>query len=253
MVYLFGFFVWINALGTTAIAVRNDKEIFIGVDGQTTIYKKGIRVGETTACKIMQAGNIFFVFTGNYDRPNFDAPKIITLFDTIQRSFTTKVNTFNKEVMKKLPFAIDQMRLEEPDDFRTSFRGGKKTALKVIIAGIENGIPILHTIQYQVVTPVEVPVEITPIEDEYAGNIVTNNPIIFGIGYAILDSLKRYPFDIVKDDIAKCIGKWLEWEIAGSDLVGPPISILRITPSKTEWIVRGSCCPEIQNEYLKKK
>lgn len=246
------------AIASTVIGIRTANEIILGADSKAA-------GSDAMACKIIEAGDIYFAFSG---RPSinivvttishipikekaFDAAELAVKVGKAGGSIASRVALFDSAIKANL-FPILQFIWEnQRDHFCKTFLVGDQIVLTAIIAGIENNIPVLYKRSYHIANNCETPVAlkvdpVNRIDKMEAGRVDLS---LLGEYKKILEFMRQK--DITKDfDSVKSIQEWITLEANDKpDIVGLPIDVLRITPSKVEWIQHKPKCPEIRNDF----
>jgi hypothetical protein len=228
--------------GTTIVVCKNTSEIYIGAD---SLVGKGA-VPAHTDCKIRQVNQFFIAFAG-YPFIEVPSPIRFNIVDLFKESceitngpLSAKVQTLTNLIKTTLTPILEFVRVHHRQAFERVFIRDEKIVLSVIIAGVEDNIPAFFTIEYQIISPNDKPVELyqTPINQPRFG--------IFGEHLAIDKLIEREGNPISCDHVI--IQRWITLEtIARPDMVGLPIDILRITHNDAKWIQHKTPeCKEIQ-------
>ncbi len=149
---------------TTIIAIRTEKAVFIGADSKAVPLP-------APKCKIEQAGDIFFAITGTpafssqwIEIPLKPQETVFDFHDIIRDLGMTKIPIANKvfrieEVLRtNLPLILEGMR-ETYANFCIDYPRNK-IVIGVVIAGIENNIPVLYVREAKITTDCIEPVAI---------------------------------------------------------------------------------------------
>jgi hypothetical protein len=238
-----------SAIATTIIAIRTDKEIFLGTDSKIKIE----RDRPTTQCKIRQIGDLYIAFTGKpvLIKYKFDAYDIAAKAFSTKGTVADKVTVLEKELQKRMEPALDAMRNSDAATFNKWYAEDVKDrmALQVIVAGNQDGIPVLCTLEYRINSPRDSRVSFKSTRKDFIAKPQADRAqiVLFGVNEAIYKMLSRKDY-AMNDDPVRNIKEWILVEsIAEPDKVATPIDILRIDGKKAEWLQHKQECPDIQN------
>ncbi len=239
---------------TTIVAVKTQNEIVIGADSKVTDTFGNASANQ--ACKIVQAGNVFFAYAGfaRDTRTNFSIPQIAAdaLNFKPELSVTEKTKILADTVAAKLNIELPLLKKSEWVTYREKIEG--KIFLKIIVAGFEKNKPVILVRKFR----------LGRVEGQTPGVIVSADDcdakckdkyITRFLGEtAAIDGLPEETPGFWKNGLAAGVKSLIEISIAARDeYVGAPIDILRITAKSAAWIQKKSACPEIKNVSNRKR
>src|SRR5437016_2218307 len=152
---------------TTILDVRASNGIIIAADSlqEVIIPSTGVGVPEKSVrqsvCKIYQFGNIFYATSGSLlsnPKTGFIGDKVIAKAFQKDKDIADNVDRFGNELQDPLKEAIENVKIEYPDYFEQNIFNHEPVQL--LIAGIENGVPILMTRGSKVASSLGEPVRI---------------------------------------------------------------------------------------------
>ncbi len=232
---------------TTIVAVKTPKEILIGADSKVTDTFGNASVNQ--ACKIVQAGKIFFAYAGfaRDTQTGFNIPQIAAdaLNQKPELSIIERTDILTKTVVEKLNIELPLLKQNSFPTYREKIDG--KTFLRILVAGFEKNKPVMLVRQFR----------FGQTADQTFGVIVSNNDcgeactgkiITRFLGETdAIDGLPEETKDFWKEGFAAGVRKLIETEIAARDeYVGAPIDILQITAKRAVWIQKKPLCADIQ-------
>jgi hypothetical protein len=242
---------------TTIVAVRAINGIIIAADSlqKVIIPSTGPGVPEKSVrqsvCKIYQFGNIFYATSGpllSNPKTGFIVDKIIAESFRKDKDIADNADRFKKEIQNPLMEALDNVKTEYPTYFERSIYGHEP--VQILIAGIENNVPILVVLGFKVVSSLHELVRIESSEGGCKGSICQQNPFYIALGKH--DALDRYVDNnpnIWNAGIINAARRLVEVEIADKpEDVGPPVDILFIGLSQIQWIQKKPACPATHYE-----
>lgn len=234
---------------TTIVAVKTPKEIYIGADSKVT-DTFGNTAANAQACKIVQAGSLFFAYAG-FARDNqtgFSIPQIAldALNQKPEASIAERVDILTKTVVEKLNVELPLLKQSSFPTYREKIDG--RTFLKILVAGFEKNKPVVLLRRFRFGETSEqtfgVIVSTNDCDAACTGKVVTR---FLGETDAI-DGLAEETKDFWKQGFAAGVRKLIETEIvARDDYVGAPVDILQITAKRAVWIQKKPLCAEIKN------
>ncbi len=230
---------------TTIITIRTGNAVFIGADSKAVPLP-------TPKCKIEQAGDIFFAITGSpafffqwieisgeRQETIFDFHDVIRTIGMTNFSIDDKVSQIETVLRSTLLFMLENMQRIDQKTFCANYPRDK-IVLGVVIAGIENNIPVFYVREARITTECIEPVAIDIKIVNHSEPPKSINVNISGEQDAILKN--KIPSSIADDEIVFYIKKWIDLEIkVRPDIVGPPINIISITKNGAKWIQKDGC------------
>lgn len=243
---------------TTIVAARTADEIVIGADSKVTDTFGDAYT--TRACKIVQAGNLFFAYAGlaRDNKTGFDAPRIageaLRLAPAAANAdASVRVGLLTGLVATRLFDELKFLKRNHPEVYREKIEG--KAFLKILVAGFERGKPLLFVRQFRAAPLGREGIGVSVFQDDCladcagagaAGGVVTR---FLGETDAI-DGLPEETPDFWKDGLADGVRRLIETEIAArAEYVGPPVDILRIDKrGGASWVEKKSECAEVRGQ-----
>lgn len=241
-----------GAEATTIVAARSATEIVIGADSKVT-DTFGNRVA-ARACKIVQAGNVFFAYAGfaRDAKTNFSVPQIAADALKIKpnTSLSEKTSLLANYITAKLSVELPYLKKNEWNTYREKIEG--KIFLRILVAGFERGKPALFVRQFRVAQINPNKIDVVVSSDDCGAKNCKGNVVTRFLGEIdAIDGLPEETPGFWKNGLISGVKSLVETEIAARDeYVGAPVDILRITAKGAQWIQKKPECPEIQN-YLK--
>jgi hypothetical protein len=234
---------------TTIVAIRASNGIIIASDSLQKIIIPGpdapAKSIRQSVCKIYQLGNIFYAASGLLSNPKtgFDVDKVIAESFQKDADIADNASRFEKEIQKSLKEALENVKIESPNYFEQSIYSGD--IVQILIAGIENNVPILVVLGFTVVSSLHEPVRIETSKGGCKG--YTCEQELFLIAAGKHDALDRYVYNnpnIWNTSLINAARRLVELEIADKpEDVGPPVDILFIGLSQIQWIQKKPACP----------
>jgi hypothetical protein len=256
---VFFFLLSATAFSTSIVAVKSGDEIVIGADSKTTLTPAG---GSTEApesiekCKIVQTGDLFFASagaagigpadSGGEIDPQFDIREAIVRGLRGGGGIAERVGNLEKVLVADLTRVAEEARRHDAAFFLQRFV--RRPAHTIVIAGIENGEPVLMVRTFRMIASPSGSLSFEIGRFACPGDCRTNFITIFeGQTEAIRDYLQDHRLFLYFTDAVTVVRDLVGLEISKSpSSVGPPIDILRLTKKGAEWIQRKSLCPDIQ-------
>lgn len=238
-----------RAAATTIVAVKTPNEIVIGADSKVTDTFGNAFANQ--ACKIVQAGNLFFAYEGlaRDRRTGFDIAKIAAQSLQLKPNATAveKVSIFTGFVTSQLFAELLSLKQHDPETYREKIEGGQ-TFLKILVAGFEGNRPLLFVRQFRAVSLSRGTIGVIVVPDDCLSDCA-GYPVIRSLGEtAAIDGLPEETPGFWENGIVEGVRRLIETEIAArSEYVGPPVDILRIDKTGARWIQRKQACPDIRN------
>jgi len=235
-----------SARATTIVVARTASEIVIGADSKVTdAYGNDLN---KRACKIRQIGDLFIAIEGlEIDRQTgFSVPEIANkaLASKASASTSDKVSMLMGFLISGLLTELSHLKTHEPQTYFKKIEGGQ-LFLRIVIAGFENGRPLLFVRSFRALqyNPGQIGVAVIPDDclDDCKGAVATR---FLGESDAI-EGLPEETPDFWKAGLSDGVRRLVETEIAArSEYVGPPIDIVRISANGAQWIQKKSECTE---------
>jgi hypothetical protein len=238
-----------QAAATTIVAVKTPNEIVIGADSKVTdTFGKAFA---NQACKIVQAGNLFFAYEGlaRDRRTDFDIVKIAgqSLQLKPDASVSERVSILTGFVTSRLFAELSSLKQHDPATYREKIEGGQ-TFLKILVAGFEGSRPLLFVRQFRAVALSRETIGVIVVPDDCLADCA-DAIVVRSFGEtAAIEGLPEETPDFWTNGIAEGVRRLIETEIAArSEYVGPPVDILRIDKTGARWIQKKPACTDIDN------
>jgi hypothetical protein len=236
------------AQATSIVAIKTGDDIFIGTDSKMLI-EKDIAVSQ---CKITKMNDIYLVFSGIPALPksSFNAYEIAEKSFAGKGTISARLDAFDKAVKGKLQKAFEKLRKTNDKLFSRWYTDDvqHRIAMQVLVAGAEKNGTVLAMLEYRIVSKKKEPVKLKSIKQNIMTKPGSDQPKILFLGMqdAINDIMKKKDFFSDFDEVRN-INEWIMAEAAAEPaLVSAPVDIIKISPTKTQWIQHKSQCPEIE-------
>jgi len=237
------------ALATSIVAIKTGDDIFIGTDSKVLIEKE-IAISQ---CKITKMNDIYLAFSGIPALPksSFNAYEIAEKSFAGPGTITARLDAFVKAVQGKLKAAFEKLRKTDDKLFSRWYTEDvqHRIAMQVLVAGAEkNNGTVLAMLEYRIISKKKEPVKLKAIKQNIVTKPGSGQPKILFLGMqdGINAIMKKKDFFSDFDEVRN-INEWIMAEAAAEPaLVSGPVDIIKISPTKTEWIQHKSQCPEIE-------
>lgn len=241
-----------SAAATTIVAVRTPAEIVIGADSKVTdTFGNGFA---NQACKIVQAGNLFFAYEGlaRDRRTGFDIAAIGSRALTLKPDATAseRVGILTGFVSTQLFAELSSLKQHDPDTYREKIEGGQ-TFLKILVAGFEGDKPLLFVRQFRAVPLNRQTIGVGVVPDDCAVEC-RDEIVVRSLGEtAAIDGLPEETPGFWQGGIALGVRRLIETEIAArGEYVGPPVDILRLDKAGARWIQKKQACARVDERFF---
>lgn len=238
-----------DARATTIVAVKTRNEIVIGADSKVTdtFGNESARL----ACKIVQAGGVFFAYAGfaRDSRRDFDVPAIAAraLNRRPNLSITQKTKLLADAVGARLNAEIPLLKKTDFPTYREKIEG--RIFLKIMVVGFERGVPVILVRQFRLGQNNLVAVT----NDDCGASCRADYATRFLGETDAIDNLPEETPDFWNAGLAAGVRRLVQTEIEARDqYVGAPIDILRITAKGAEWIQKKESCATISGSRMTK-
>lgn len=238
-----------RAFATTVVAVKTPNEIVIGADSKVTDTFGNAFVGR--ACKIVQAGNLFFAYEGlaRDRRTGFDIARIGSQSLLLKPNATAaeKVSILTGFVTSQLFAELLSLKEHDPETYLEKVEGGQ-IFLKILIAGFDKDKPLLFVRQFRALPLNRRSIGVSVVPDDCLADCVGEISIRSLGETAAIDGLPEETPGFWKNGIVEGVRRLIETEIAArSEYVGPPVDILRIDRAGARWIQKKPECSDLVN------
>lgn len=233
-----------HANATTIVAVKTPTAIVIGADSKVTDTFGNAAAGQ--ACKIIQAGNLFFAYEGlvRDRRTGFDVATIASraLLFKPNASAAERVSILTGFITAQLFVELPDLKQQDPDTYREKVEGGQ-TFLKILVAGFEGAQPLLFVRQFRAVPVNRRTIGVGVVPDDCLKDCA-GAAVVRSLGEtAAIDGLPEETSGFWEQGIVAGVRRLIETEIAArGEYVGPPVDILRIDQRGAQWIQRKALC-----------
>ena len=223
---------------TTLAIIRTGNQIVIAADSLMTLYGQRPQL----TCKIRRQGDVVFATAGLVSTSNGAIELHSTITNILRRGLPWDEQTRHVEEWIREPLlrTLRQMEQNLPDQFQAQLR--QSFTLHVSLAGIVDGTPALEMLEYFVERPDGSTLELRVERFSYPGTCV-NTTEVFGIGETeemmeLVTQLRRLP-----EDVTALAHDLVATEIAHHpNYVGPPVDVIRLSPSGIEWVALKPAC-----------
>jgi hypothetical protein len=232
---------------TTIVFARTASEIVIGADSKVTdTFGNDLN---RRACKIRQVGNMFVALEGlEIDRKTgFSVREISTAALQLRpaASAAEKISILMGYLVSGLLVELPYLKSHEPEAYFKKIEGGL-LFLRVIVAGFENGRPLVFVRSFRALqyNPGQIGVAVIPDDclENCPGTVVTR---YLGESDAI-EGLPEETPNFWRAGLSAGVRSLIETEIAArSEYVGPPIDIVRINQNGAQWIQKKPECNDL--------
>jgi hypothetical protein len=242
------------AMSTTIIAFRTSNELILAAD---SLSHRVISGPTSLVCKITQIKNVFVAFSG---RVSAEGPINFNMIDVARDVFSStgtiqeKIALFNTKIKSNLELLVNDDRRNK-ERFDKLYNTKDRFISGVIIAVVTDSYPTFYSYDYFVASSAEQPASIEMKECE------STFPLKLGQSHVVLSGeydafIKDFPDEmsslLQSFNVIESVRRWMRKEaIFVPDKVGLPVDILRITPSRAEWIQHKKECQEINENDLK--
>ncbi|HEY0385799.1 MAG TPA: hypothetical protein VGC64_07290 [Pyrinomonadaceae bacterium] len=238
-----------RAAATTVVAVKTPLEIVVGADSKVTDTFGNAFAG--SACKIVQAGNLFFAYEGlaRDRRTGFDITKTARQALQLKPDATVseRVSILTGLVATELFAELASLKQHDPETYREKIEGGQ-TFLKILVAGFEGDDPLLFVRQFRAVQLNSQPAGVSVVPDDCLADC-REAVVIRSLGEtAAIEDLPEETPGFWAEGITEGVRRLIETQIAArSEYVGPPVDILRMDKTGARWIQKKPSCPAIES------
>jgi hypothetical protein len=261
--YCFAITLW----GTSVVVVRTPGDVSIATDSAAMYFDPLTRVLKPSGsvCKIYRSDTTIMGAAGyiGNSNTNFYVPKIV--FEAIRgkRDFPAKMDAAEVAVKSRLLTQAVSMKRYRPEEFNTLVDPKKGGGLSIVLLGLnpapagrspkyttergktQAGIPFAVVRSFIIS---ETPARGTEVtlgsRDECPGKACPDGSYIFALGDSDAIDVYFSNSPVNNGTNADFAMRLVQIEIDAHALgVGPPIDVLRVTPSNEKWIKQKSGCP----------
>jgi hypothetical protein len=222
---------------TTIVAVKTGKEIVIGADSKVTDTFGNAAANQ--ACKIVQAGNVFFAYTGfaRDTRTGLSIPQIASEALNLQPelSIAEKTRLLSERVVEKLNTELPLLKQNNWAGYREKIEG--RIFLRILVAGFEKNKPVILVRQFRLGQTDGQTAGVIVSADDCDAKCKGKNVTRYLGETDAIDGLPEETPGFWKAGLSAGVRKLVETEIAARDeYVGGPVDILQITAKTAVWI-----------------
>lgn len=222
-----------EAHGTAAIMIWSPERVVLATDSKITHLK-----GEppSQACKIRPVGKFFFAASGFYGRPgsDFDAWSAIAFAVRNAKTVPEAAAISEKEILGRIKAVLERVESEDPVAYARAFR---ESLFAVFFVGVDSGRPVAAG--WSLLRNGEI------LRQEYPGDkkVLPDSRGFITFGeHGATDTLTPGRIFSLLDNPVSGASRILQLEIDYlPSKVGPPISILEVTPAGHRWVEKGEC------------
>ena len=230
--------------GTALIVLRTPKALYAAVDSKETsrVYRDGVPTdGESLMCKIRRVGPYYSFVSGVARGTNgFDALQEVASLYTPGDDLEKLAAATRESVPRMLTPLLKMMLDADPANFAKTYVGS--AALQLALVGKEQNAPKVVVVEFQAAATAQGTVTLTSRTMSCPGDCTFPATGYFlGAHDAMEQSARQNPAILAKpneDGIEKLIG--LEYN-SRPDIVGGPISMLKVGPSGPTVLRSGVC------------
>jgi hypothetical protein len=238
-----------RAFATTIVAVKTPTEIVIGADSKVTDTFGNAAAGQ--ACKIVQAGNLFFAYEGlaKDKRTGFDIARLCRQSLLLKPNATAaeRVSILTGFVTSELFAELLSLKQHDPDTYLEKVEGGQ-IFLKILIAGFDGERPLLFVRQFRAVPLNRQKIGVSVLPDDCLEDC-TGEINVRSLGEtAAIEGLPEETPGFWTKGVVEGVRRLIETEIAArGEYVGPPVDILRLDKTGARWIQKKPECSGLVN------
>jgi hypothetical protein len=221
--------------GTAALAIWSPERAVLAADSKLSRLDGK---QDSAGCKIRAAGRMFFIASGYYGRPGGDFDVWTSVRDAVREATSVRDAADVSEKQLK-PVLLKKFRtLREDNKIASSEEAANASRFSVYFAGVDEGKVVVAGWSLRPGGDV--------IREEYPGDhraVAGSRQLInFGEHAATDAEIPRPALIKMLADPINAAARMIQIEIDREPAsVGPPRSILEITPSKHRWVEKGLC------------
>ena len=232
--------------GTAVVVLRSPKAIYAAVDSKETTsqYRDGVlTAGERLMCKMARVGPYYSIVSGMVRGTNgFDALKEVSRAYSPGDNLEKLASAARESVPRTLEPLLKALREVDPAAFAKAYTG--QAAFQVALIGTEQNSPKVVVVEFRAVETAPGVIALTTKTMSCPGDSPTPTTVyLLGAHEAMDEPLRAHAAAIARggqDGIEKLIG--LEYD-SRPDLVGGPVSTLKVGPSGSTLLRNGVCLP----------
>jgi hypothetical protein len=236
---------------TSIVGIRTANTIVIGSDG----LNRNRFTGETKKrCKIQQIKNVVFSAASSYGenpQTNFSVWDIAREACQEEGTVQEKMKRFVATVEPRLVAELERMRNISLDAYRKSVEN--KIMLQAMIAGFDNNVPVLLIREFVLTNTDTSPVLFRVIPTNCPGDCSpkATGLTIYAVGFRdhmlpYLNAFIAKNRPLKPDALPQAAREAIGSEMGKHPEVGGELHVLRMTPTRFEWIGPHPDCPDIE-------
>jgi hypothetical protein len=230
-------------LAGTVVAIRTPLGIYVGADSKRMAFRGNASVG--FICKIRQFQNLFFAYAGLSGdvASGFSVPELAIMAHSNSRRISDTVRNFEQLITGPLAISVGQLRREQPALHQKYLKD--RPLLSIVFFGLENEGLVLHTSSFNAKDSADGQPVIDIQRHNCPGDCPDGTTYVFlGEKQAINRFLDANPHYFTVG-LVPTIQTLIQLEISDKpELVAPPIDIVRVDMTGTNWIQRKPQCIE---------
>jgi hypothetical protein len=230
-------------LGGSVVAIRTPLGIHVGADSKLMTFRGNPSLRFT--CKIRQFQNLFFAYTGLAGdvAGGFSVPELAIMAHSNSSRISDTVRNFEQSITGPLAVTLRQLRREQPTLYQKYLKD--RSLLSIVFFGLDNEGLVLYTSSFNVKDSADGQFAIDIQRHNCPGDCPNGTTYVFlGEKQAIHRFLDANPhYSTI--GFVPTIQTLIQLEISDKpELVAPPIDIVRVDMTGTNWIQRKSQCIE---------
>jgi hypothetical protein len=215
-----------SAFATSLVAVTTDTEAYLGIDSKA-------QGSDLPRCKLIEAHGFAVGMSGHIGdlATKFDAATHIADVLRISADFKSTIENLVLDIQTPLARSIAWGKLNAPAEYAAKYDG--KKVLELVVISVIEGKPRIAVLEWRAQGGV-----VVAEEPKYLG---INQSIVVGTHRAVEEYQERHP-EWTSLPALSIIRTFLEIEAKQEpEMVGHPLSIVRIDSASTKWISLGTC------------
>jgi len=231
---------------TSIVVIRMPWVVVMGADSKTTV--EGSETSAGTACKIYQAGDLFFAVAGLTNDPGrgFNAPAMIGRAIRNESTMEAKVKAAEEAIIEGLIKELNRLQAEDPTIYERRVRAEGGKVLSLAFVGFQNNESFALVRQFQAVE--SHPVSVRVSRESCPGNCSDGVRMFFlGQYRAVERYMSKRSQDTRQLSLEEAVNHFIELEIRENPQeVGGPVDILRIDKDGPRWIQKKDGCAAVR-------
>ncbi len=232
--------------GTAVVVLRSPKAIYAAVDSKLTMETSldGVRTTYSAAeCKVKRVGPYYSIVAGLARTSNgFDALEEVAHDYKAGDDLTTLANAVLQSVPRSLGPMLQQLYDTAPDVLSAHL---SDSALNLTIVGSDHGVTKVIVDEFSV-TQNRATISVTGKAVSCPGDCPTANAGYFLGAHEATESAVRQNPSILTHADEQVVGRLIHLEYESRpDVVGGPVSIVKVTPSGASVLRAGACTDDM--------